>query len=347
MSSFAKAQLLKYGWTEGKGLGKNENGITEALKPKLKFDNSGIGHKDVDYQWWDSVYDKALKNIVLDKKLDSVSINVAKKDAFDISSTESSIQGKKQKHLLHHGKFVKTSTLLDGNTIRNSKCEFVEVTPEDNQFMNKLSDEELFKACGGRTAHKGARHGLKLGGKLARVAEQEKQLLKQFLKKDEVEPQTNENKCKKKKRKRNNRDNEDDNQKLPDECVISDYDLNTPITTQQTEEYYKISKNARRKVKRKIQDLSYQLNGSCNITGNTPDHGGKTSSKNISDETKGKGKKSKRKRELDHSEYVDNDEPNNHAKKAKKKIRNSFVSVLGLDYDQNYHAKIDVSAEKQ
>ena len=36
-----------------------------------------------------------------------------------------------------------------------------------------LSDAELFQACGGRTAHKGARHGLKLNGKLARLAEQE------------------------------------------------------------------------------------------------------------------------------------------------------------------------------
>ncbi|XP_059062605.1 G patch domain-containing protein 4 isoform X2 [Achroia grisella] len=43
----------------------------------------------------------------------------------------------------------------------------------------KLTDEELFAACGGRTAHKGARHGLKAVGKLARIAQQEQALLKE------------------------------------------------------------------------------------------------------------------------------------------------------------------------
>lgn len=43
-----------------------------------------------------------------------------------------------------------------------------------------LSDADLFKACGGRTAHKGARHGLNLSGKLQRVAEQERLLLEKM-----------------------------------------------------------------------------------------------------------------------------------------------------------------------
>ncbi|KAK7603849.1 hypothetical protein V9T40_003848 [Parthenolecanium corni] len=39
--------------------------------------------------------------------------------------------------------------------------------------FNNLTDEELFAACGGRTAHKAARHGLKLNGKLERIRKQE------------------------------------------------------------------------------------------------------------------------------------------------------------------------------
>ena len=31
-----------------------------------------------------------------------------------------------------------------------------------------VSDEDLFKLCEGRTAHKGARHGIKMNGKLAK-----------------------------------------------------------------------------------------------------------------------------------------------------------------------------------
>lgn len=43
-----------------------------------------------------------------------------------------------------------------------------------------LTDEELLDACEGRTAHKGARHGLNLNGKLARLAEQDRILLEKL-----------------------------------------------------------------------------------------------------------------------------------------------------------------------
>ncbi len=35
--------LLKMGWTEGKGLGSNEDGTTEHVKVQKKMDNKGIG----------------------------------------------------------------------------------------------------------------------------------------------------------------------------------------------------------------------------------------------------------------------------------------------------------------
>ena len=35
--------LAKWGWTEGKGLGKNENGMTEHVKVTKKDDNTGVG----------------------------------------------------------------------------------------------------------------------------------------------------------------------------------------------------------------------------------------------------------------------------------------------------------------
>ena len=33
-----------YGAVTGQGLGRKGQGITDALKPKLKFDQSGVGH---------------------------------------------------------------------------------------------------------------------------------------------------------------------------------------------------------------------------------------------------------------------------------------------------------------
>lgn len=90
---FAKKQMQKYGWEEGKecigyvvfltcffntqsmfvivgkGLGKNEDGIAKAVKPKLKFDNAGIGHNlsaDFTDRWWERLYDKAADNVQVD-----------------------------------------------------------------------------------------------------------------------------------------------------------------------------------------------------------------------------------------------------------------------------------------
>lgn len=50
----------------GKGLGKNEDGIAKPLKPKLKFDNHGIGHDPAEHftnNWWEQVYNKAASNV--------------------------------------------------------------------------------------------------------------------------------------------------------------------------------------------------------------------------------------------------------------------------------------------
>lgn len=50
----------------GKGLGKSENGITTAIKPKLKFDNAGIGHDSSEQftnNWWEKLYNNAASNV--------------------------------------------------------------------------------------------------------------------------------------------------------------------------------------------------------------------------------------------------------------------------------------------
>lgn len=50
----------------GKGLGKHENGISEALKPKLKRSVAGVGHDaaaEFNEHWWTTLYDKAAANV--------------------------------------------------------------------------------------------------------------------------------------------------------------------------------------------------------------------------------------------------------------------------------------------
>jgi hypothetical protein len=52
--------------TPGCGLGRDEDGIKEAIKVKLKFDQTGIGHNEADqftFHWWDHTFNKAANNI--------------------------------------------------------------------------------------------------------------------------------------------------------------------------------------------------------------------------------------------------------------------------------------------
>uniref|UniRef100_A0AAQ5X9H6 G patch domain-containing protein 4 n=1 Tax=Amphiprion ocellaris TaxID=80972 RepID=A0AAQ5X9H6_AMPOC len=113
---FAEQQLLRHGWEHGKGLGRAENGISEAIKVKVKCDKGGVGHKEGDqftFHWWDHVFNKASSSLY--------------------------------------------SLILD-----------------------RLSDVDLMKACGGRTAHKGARHGLTMSAKLARLEQQEAEFMAKY-----------------------------------------------------------------------------------------------------------------------------------------------------------------------
>merc|ERR1712212_883358 len=73
-----------------------------------------------------------------------------------------------------YGRFLKSGTLNDGVVTKDSSDDSDSSDDEStNNPMKMLTDEELFKACGGRTAHKGARHGLTASGKLARLEAQE------------------------------------------------------------------------------------------------------------------------------------------------------------------------------
>ena len=58
--------LIRLFFNKGKGLGRNESGITDALRPKLKFDTQGIGHnasEQFTYHWWEHAFNKAANNI--------------------------------------------------------------------------------------------------------------------------------------------------------------------------------------------------------------------------------------------------------------------------------------------
>ncbi|XP_037072955.1 G patch domain-containing protein 4-like [Pollicipes pollicipes] len=168
---FAKEHLKKLGWQEGDGLGKRRHGMAEALKPKLKFDTSGVGHdpaKEFTHCWWSEAYNNVAKNISVTEVTDGCEL-VAKP------------RKKKKKAKMScptYQNFVAGGVLNgDHSTEDGAPVDNVAIKNDDESVSVQTSDEQLLAACGGRTAHKGARHGHKMDGKLARILAQEAKLL--------------------------------------------------------------------------------------------------------------------------------------------------------------------------
>ncbi|XP_052866861.1 G patch domain-containing protein 4 [Anopheles cruzii] len=195
---FAKNVLQKYGWKEGDALGKNANGITAPIKASLKFNSAGLGAnpaKDLTNNWWERVYNDAAGNIAVNKQASAgiaphesaaVQFRQLDVDAVEISTKGYSVQKLKKKAQTagassrYGTNFLKASTLLGGTEREEAAANHISTEDIELAPVKTLTDEELFAACGGRTAHKGARHGLKLSGKLARIDEQNTRLLEQL-----------------------------------------------------------------------------------------------------------------------------------------------------------------------
>nr|XP_023656950.1 G patch domain-containing protein 4 [Paramormyrops kingsleyae]XP_023656951.1 G patch domain-containing protein 4 [Paramormyrops kingsleyae]XP_023656952.1 G patch domain-containing protein 4 [Paramormyrops kingsleyae] len=188
---FAEQQLLRHGWERGKGLGKAENGITEAVKVKIKCDKGGMGHKEGEqftFHWWDHVFNKASTSLEVESAEDGIRVKkVAEKDGAEgVVSNKKPCKAALSKAKLY-GHFVKSATLMSGQEHAEKKASSSEdsSSSDEDQRLDlsttcRLSDEDLLKACGGRTAHKGARHGLRMSAKLARLKQQEKEFLAKY-----------------------------------------------------------------------------------------------------------------------------------------------------------------------
>ncbi|XP_011699866.1 PREDICTED: uncharacterized protein LOC105457108 [Wasmannia auropunctata] len=73
----ARNLLAKYGWAEGKGLGKNENGITEPVRLDVNMNKAGIGFDEsLALPWYDKLYNDAAKNVKVQSHGDTVSLTV-------------------------------------------------------------------------------------------------------------------------------------------------------------------------------------------------------------------------------------------------------------------------------
>lgn len=66
----SQCRMVKNGiFVTGSGIGSKNQGISEPIKPQLKFDTSGVGHdpaKEFTHHWWDMAFNKAAKRIKVD-----------------------------------------------------------------------------------------------------------------------------------------------------------------------------------------------------------------------------------------------------------------------------------------
>ncbi|XP_030044884.1 G patch domain-containing protein 4 [Microcaecilia unicolor] len=180
---FAERQLKRHGWKKGQGLGRQESGISEAIKVKVKCGKAGVGHNSAEqftFHWWDHVFNKTASNITVETDEDGTRMKRLTEGSGQISNKKprKGLNG----HNMLYGRFVKAATLMSGGEIPEVEPKSSESSKEDEEKLdfssaNKLTDEELMRACGGRTAHKGARHGFCMSAKLARLEEQERAFL--------------------------------------------------------------------------------------------------------------------------------------------------------------------------
>ncbi|XP_077431008.1 G patch domain-containing protein 4 [Vanacampus margaritifer] len=212
---FAEQQLKRHGWKDGKGLGRHENGISEAIKVKVKCNKGGVGHKEGEqftFHWWDHVFNKASSSLQVETNQEGISLKKVAEDGEEeiggVISNKKPRKASLDKAKLY-GCFVKSATLLSGQEKPEPACDSDSSSSDqeedhklDLSSTTKLSDSDLMKACGGRTAHKGARHGLKMSAKLARLEQQEADFMAKYGKKTEDGQEEDEPKNKKKKSKK-------------------------------------------------------------------------------------------------------------------------------------------------
>ncbi|XP_062487838.1 G patch domain-containing protein 4 [Pezoporus occidentalis] len=180
---FAERQLRRHGWRRGQGLGRQEHGIAEPIRVKVKCGTAGVGHdasEPFSFHWWDHVFNQAAANIAVEAGQDGISLKALSKQGVRISNRKphkaSGTPG------LLYGRFVKSATLTaHGEEPAGSASSEEEEEEEEEELdlssARRQGDEELMRVCGGRTAHKGARHGLTMSAKLARLEEQERAFL--------------------------------------------------------------------------------------------------------------------------------------------------------------------------
>jgi len=184
-NQFANKEMRRCGWSEGKGLGKGENGMKDAIKVKRKGGTGGLGHNegtDFSFHWWDHIFNKAANSFDVAEDEDGAALKKCegkKITPYLISNKKPLSSNLAHKELLY-GTFVKSGTYKDpvckkdGSSSDNDTSDDDDSSDVDSGGEETINDtlERTFRKTG-LTGHKAARHGHQLSGKLQRINEQE------------------------------------------------------------------------------------------------------------------------------------------------------------------------------
>nr|XP_032805603.1 G patch domain-containing protein 4 isoform X2 [Petromyzon marinus] len=141
------------------------------------------------FHWWDHVFNKAAASIEVEGTEEGAKVMGNRSDGAEepISNRKPRKAHLSTTHALY-GNFVKAATLTSGEEVRDEKESSEDETSSsededaklDLSSTTRMTDEQLLRACGGRTAHKGARHGVNMSAKLARLEQQEREFLSRW-----------------------------------------------------------------------------------------------------------------------------------------------------------------------
>ncbi|KAJ2559781.1 hypothetical protein EV175_000166 [Coemansia sp. RSA 1933] len=182
-NSFAEQQLVKYGWKKGQGLGKNREGVKRAITVSQRTDNRGIGSDSSQWNsnWWDHLYNKASGSSSTANTPQTTLSEDNEEEENDYQTKVALAENERDTLDDYQGLFVRAVSTSVSATVKTSaslpkQSDKRGTRVDRTQFVRDssihlgstgITDAELFAACEGRMARKGAR--AEQNGKLARV----------------------------------------------------------------------------------------------------------------------------------------------------------------------------------
>ncbi|RNA43461.1 PIN2 TERF1-interacting telomerase inhibitor 1, partial [Brachionus plicatilis] len=144
---FGKRLMEKMGWQKGKGLGANENGMTDHIKVKFKLDTKGIGFKnEYDNVWLD--HQDEFENLLSNLSQNSANGNDKTEKTEQVKSLE---ERSRQSRKLHYQKFAKSKDLSsvtanDLNCILGTQKRKLKSSKESNKIpSSETEDADVFR----------------------------------------------------------------------------------------------------------------------------------------------------------------------------------------------------------